>query len=46
MILKKLPYCLPEADALELLTGSIICDSGVLGDPGDYVDGGDPLDLI
>ena len=46
MIQKKIPYCLPEAEELEMLTGSLICDSGVLDDPGDYVDGGDPLNLI
>ena len=45
MILKKNPYSRPEADDLEAISGSIICESGVLGDAGDFVDGGDPLEL-
>lgn len=46
MILKKIPYSRPEADDLEAISGSIICESGVLGDAGDFVDGGDPLELF
>ena len=46
MILKKLPYCSPEAEALETLAGSVICDSGILGDPGNFDDGGDPFVTI
>ena len=45
MILKKNPYSRPEADDLEAISGSIICESGVLGDAGDFIDGGDPLEL-
>lgn len=43
MILKRIPYSRPEADDLEALPGSIICESGVIGEASDFVDGGDPL---
>ena len=39
-------YKTPRAEALDMVTESIICTSGGFEDAGDYVDGGDPLNAL
>jgi len=44
MTIKHSLYKTPWAEVLDVTADSIICTSGGgLDDPGDYVDGGDPL---
>ena len=39
-------YKTPRAEVLDAAAETVICTSGGLEDPGDYVDGGDPFNSL